>query len=106
MIQQKAMYILKGHYVEKGTNEIVEDTSFFYIGADSMIDHQKMWQEEAIKLNYRGGELNVTRTILANYHSPLTHKQLDNIIHNSDLMDTPFNELFSSAIDAYLLQNE
>lgn len=105
-MKQQKIYEIHGILYEAGENgergETVEDTAFFYVGTDSMIDHQRMWSEESQKLGYMSGELDEAKTIRANYDGEITEEEMIAIINDRELMDTPIDELFRSKIDEYL----
>lgn len=108
--EQLKIYEIHGFLFEADQDgkrgKTVKDIAFFNIGEDSMIDHQRMWYEEARKLGYESGELDEAKTIRSNYDGELTEEQVIAIINDRTLMDTPLNELFSSKISAYLQELE
>lgn len=100
--KQQKMYEIKGFYFGEG-KKVFNDSQFFTVGSDSMIDHQKMWYEEALKLGYESGELNEAGILRANYDGKLTEEQVISIINDGELMNTPFDELFPTKIKEYVL---
>lgn len=95
----KNHYEIKGYYFPEGEEKkVLSDTHFHYAGSDSMIDHQKMWYDESLKLGHESGEIDEAEIIKANYDKPLTEEQLMAIVNNGELMDTPFSELFPTKI--------
>lgn len=104
-VANKSSYKIKGFYIgENGV--IIPDTHFHYSGVDSMIDHQRIWYAEAEKNGYQSGELDEAAIMQENYKGQLTltQEQLLAIINDGELMNTPFDELFPTKIDAYIIQ--
>ena len=105
-MKQQEVYEIHGILFKAGKDgergKTVEDTAFFHVGTDSMIDHQRTWYEEALKLGYVSGELDEATTIRKNYDGEITEEEMMAIINDKELMDTPLDELFSSKIDEYL----
>lgn len=95
-------YAIEGYYFQEG-GKTTPDTHFHYSDRDSIIDHQRMWYEVAIKNGYRSGELDSIATIRANYKGELTNEQLLAIVNDGTLMDAPFGELFPEKINACVI---
>jgi len=102
-VQTTTQYAIKGFYFGDD-KETITDTHYHYNGADSLIDHQRAWYNEAINSGYVGGELDEAETIKANYDGELTEELLIAITNDGTLMDTPLHQLFPHAISQYVVQ--
>ncbi|MGX1195781.1 hypothetical protein [Metabacillus sp. SLBN-84] len=103
-LAEKTTYQIQGYYFGEGRS-VIQDTNYHYEGAGSMIDHQKIWYEEALKAGHQSGELDEAEIIQANYKSTITDEQLMAVLNDGTLMSTPFNELFPAKLDAFLLES-
>lgn len=94
-------YQIKGYYFG-GDGTVTSDTHFHHSECDSMIDHQRIWYEDAKKNGHSAGEIDEIQTIQSNYKGPLTDEQLLAIVNDGALMDTAFKELFPSKINTFI----
>lgn len=100
---EKTTYAIHGFYFQPD-GQMTLDTHFHYSDGDSMIDHQKSWYNEALKLGYNSGDLDEASIIKTNYRGALTDEQVLAIVNDSKLMSTPFGELFSRKIAKYVVE--